>query len=416
MSRQLTAMILFIISLVVISWSTDVVAAEEAEKDPEARLLQLEEQIQEIEHALEQELSEEKAAALEGKLEERRRELDQLMDEVPKSKKPRGDFPEIQAGIQHAKVTLEELRHAVKASKEEGGNPEKLEGLQEEIHQEERKLEKLNALLRERRAGGKRRKQKPRTELMFFRLERANAQNLSEIIREFLGPSAIVVGDPDSNILVIKATGNDLEIASMIVKNLDVPRKRVARDQPRRRREQRERADRGNVFFGKVLEAGKKSLTIKTRDSGETVTLYVPLRRKEDGTRVPNEELSMHVASFDLGTDVKVQWRQGEERRLIQRVTSIKEEAERREREARWEVFLGEVLEAGKKSITIKTRDSGETVTIHVPLRKKEDGTRVPNEELSIHVASFDVGANVKVQWQWDEEKRWIRRVTRIEE
>ena len=90
--------------------------------------------------------------------------------------------------------------------------------------------------------------------------------------------------------------------------------------------------------------------------------------------------------------------------------------AGQREGAERGRVFFGKVLEAGKKSITIKTRDSGEKVTFYVPLRKKEDGSQVPHEELSMHVASFDVGANVKVQWQWDEEKRWIRRVTRTEE
>ena len=81
-----------------------------------------------------------------------------------------------------------------------------------------------------------------------------------------------------------------------------------------------------------------------------------------------------------------------------------------------WKVFFGNVLKSSKEALTIKTMDSGETVTLYVPSRMKEDGTRVPNQELAIYVASFDEGANVKVQWQWAEEKRWIQRVTRIKE
>ncbi len=148
--------------------------------------------------------------------------------------------------------------------------------------------------------------------------------NLSKIIQKFLTPSGIIVGDPDSNILVITAVPNDLEIASVIVRNLDVPRRRAGREQPRRRREQQERAERENVFFGEVLESGKESITIKTRDSGEKVTLYVPLRMKEDGTRVLYKELSVHVASFDVGANVKIQWRQGEVKLWIRSVTRIK--------------------------------------------------------------------------------------------
>jgi len=365
MSRKLTVMI-FLISLAVISWSTNVMAAEAEEKAQK-----------------------------------------------------RGELSEVQIGIRQAKGNLKKLRQAMKALKEKGDAPDRLEELQKKIGQEEERLVKLNQLLEERNAGTKQKKGRPRTRLMFLPLEHANAQSLGKIIQKFLSPSGIIVGDPATNILIIKATPNDLEIASVIMKNLDVPRGRVARDQPRRRREPRERTERRereNVFFGKVLKAGRESLTIKTRDSGDEVTLYVPLRRKEDGTSAPNKELSAHVASFDVGTDVRVQWRQGEVRRFIQRVTDIKKEAARRKREEQWEVFFGRVLKSSKKAITIKTRDSGEEVTIYVPLRKKEDGTMVLYEELSAHVASFDVGANVKIQWQQDGERRLMKRVTRIEE
>jgi type II secretory pathway component GspD/PulD (secretin) len=322
MSRKLTAMVFFIVSLVMISWSIGVVAEEKAHKSKEAQIHQVREQMKELEYALERERNEEKAAKLKETLQERRKKLDRLMGEVRKSKKPSGEFPEIQEKIRRARGNLEELRSAVKALKEEGESPEKLKEMQDRLAQEERKLVELNTLLEKRRAGARQKKEKPRTKLMFFPLEHANARNLSGVIQKFLTPSGIIVADPDTNILVIKDTPNALEIASVIVKRLDIPRRRIARERPH---QQREGAERGEVFFGKVLEAGKRSLTIKTRDLGETVTLYVPLRKKEDGTSTPYEELSIHVASFKVGTPVKVQWRQGEDKRWIQRVTKIEE-------------------------------------------------------------------------------------------
>lgn len=416
MSRKVTVMIFLMVSLAIISWSTNVMAEEKAQKSREARIRQVEEQIKEIEYALERERNDDKAANLKETLQKRRRELGSARG---KSEKTRGELSTVQIGIQRAKGNIAELKQAVKAMKEKGDAPDRLEELQKEIGQEAERLAKLNQLLEKQKAGTKRKKERPRTKLMFFPLEHANAQNLSKIIQEFLTPSGTVLGDPDSNILVIKATPNDLEIAMVIIKNLDVPKRRAGREQPRRRREPRERTERRereNFFLGKVLKAGKKSLTIKTRDSGEEVTLYVPLRKKEDGTSVPNKELANYVASFDVGTDVRVQWRQDGRKRFIQRVTDIKKEVARRKREEQWEVFFGTVLKSSKKSITIKTRDSGEEVTIYVPLRKKEDGTMVLYEELSAHVASFDVGANVKIQWQQDGERRLMKRVTRIEE
>lgn len=419
MSRKLMASVLFLVIIMMISWSTGVLAEEKEQKSLEEQIHQVEMQIKEIEYVLERERNDKKAAALKEDLQERRKKLENLRGEGRKSEKPKGEISEIEQGIRGTEINLMELRQAVKALEKEGGKPEKLKELLKKLDKEERKLVELKALWKKRKAGAKRAPKKPRAKLTFIRLEHANAQNLAKIIQKFLAPSGIAAGDSDSNTLVIRAVPNDLEMVAVIIRNLDVPKgRRVVREQPRRRRdpEPRERAERENVFFGKVLEAGRRSMTIKTKDSGETVTLYVPVRRKDDGTRVPHEELSIHVASFDVGTDVKIQWRQGDERRFIQRVVSIKKEQERKESEARWKVFFGEVLESSKKAITIKTKDSGETVTIYVPMRMKEDGSKVPNQELAMYVASFDVGANVKVQWEWEKERRWIRRIIRIKE
>ncbi len=320
MSRKLTVIALFLVSLVMISWSTAIVAEEKEDKSREARIEQVREQIKELEYALERERDKEEAARLKQKLQERRREAESLMGEARKPQKPEEDFPDLQEGIRRARANLEELRRAARALREEGGGTEKLEELREKIGKEERKLVELNTLLKARRVEA--RQKKPQTRLMFFQLEHANGENLCRIIGKFLTPAGIIMTDEDTNTLVVKDTPDGLETASEIVKNLDIPRRRAARERAER---PRERAERENFFFGTVLEAGEGSLTIKTRDSGETVTLYVPVRRRDDGTSVVNEELSKLVASLQAGTPVRVQYRRGEDRLWIQRVTRTRE-------------------------------------------------------------------------------------------
>jgi type II secretory pathway component GspD/PulD (secretin) len=128
--------------------------------------------------------------------------------------------------------------------------------------------------------------------------------------------------DEDTNILIVRDTPDGLETASEIVKNLDIPGRRATREGAER---PRERAESENFFFGTVLEAGEGSLTIKTRDLGETVTLHVPVRKKDDGTSVVDAELSKLIASFQPGTPVRVQYNRGEDKLWIQRVTRTRE-------------------------------------------------------------------------------------------
>jgi type II secretory pathway component GspD/PulD (secretin) len=321
MSRKLTIMAIFVVSLVMISWSTAILAEEKEGKSREAQIQQAREQIKELEYALERESDEEKAAKLKSKLQERRKEVESFMGEARKPQKPKEEFPDIQEGIRQTRANLEELRQAVKALKEEGGEPERMEDLREKIGKEERKLVELNTLLKERGAEARQKKEKPKTRLMFFQLEHANGENLNRIIGKFLTPAGIIMTDEDTNTLIVKDTPDGLETASEIVRNLDIPRRRATRERAER---PRDRAESENFFFGTVLEAGEGSLTIKTRDLGETVTLHVPVRRKDDGTSVMNAELSKLVASFQAGTPVRVQYRRGEDKLWIQRVTKTR--------------------------------------------------------------------------------------------
>jgi rhodanese-related sulfurtransferase len=346
MSRKLTLLSLLVACFAVMLWSTVALTEEGNQESREAQIKQLRGQIGELEQSLERADTDKEAAELKGKLQERRKKLKSLMGESRESQKPEGEFPEIQQAIRRSNGNLEELRQALKALREKSAEPEKLKELQQKIAQEEHKLADLRTTLEKRRASAAPKKDRPQTKLTFLPVEHANAQNLSDIIRKFLTPSGIIVADPDTNIIVIKATPNDLEIASAIIKNLDIPRRRGGReqarrdqmrrdqprgDQPSRRAERGEgaerpgRAESGGVFLGKVLKAGRESLTIETRDSREEVTLYVPVRRRDDGTSALNEEMAVYISCLDPGSNVRVQWRQGDVRRLIVRVSKLEE-------------------------------------------------------------------------------------------
>jgi peptidoglycan hydrolase CwlO-like protein len=343
MSRKLTLLSILVACFAVILWSTVALTEEGEQESREAQIKQLRGQIGELEQALERADTDREAAELKEKLQDRRKKLERLMGESHKSE---GEFPDIQRTIRSVNRNLEELRQALKALKEKGAEPEKLKELQQKIAQEEHKLADLKATLEKRRASAAPKKDRPQTKLTFLPVEHANAQNLSDIIRKFLTPSGIIVADPDTNIIVIKATPNDLEIASAIIKNLDIPRRRGGReqarrdqtrrdqplgDQPSRRAEREEgaerpgRAENVGVFLGKVLRAGRESLTIETRDSREKVTLYVPVRWRDDGTSALNEEMAVYISRLEPGSNVRVQWRQGDVRRLIVRVSKLEE-------------------------------------------------------------------------------------------
>ena len=305
-----------------ILWSAVAIAAEKEEaaaKSKEAQIKEIKGQIRELEIALEREDNKERAAKLKEDLQERRKKIQRLMGNA--SEKPKGQFAEIDMAIKRSEGKLKEFRQTAVASREKGDQ-----------------LEKRRAEARSR---------KPQPKLMFFNIKYANAGKLADIIKKFLSPGGIIAADPDTNTLIIKDSPDGLETASIIIKNLDVQRRRGPRDQPVRRdqpqrREQpqrgdqpqrrqasRETMDRENVFFGKVLEANRESLTIETRDSKEKVTLFVPSRRREDGTQALPEELSMMVSKLEVGSSVRVQWRQGDARRLIVRVAKIEGDSPR---------------------------------------------------------------------------------------
>ncbi len=63
-------------------------------------------------------------------------------------------------------------------------------------------------------------------------------------------------------------------------------------------------------------------------EEGE-VPLYVPRRRREDGTRTLMEELSIATARQKVGSTIKVFWRRGEDRLWIKGFGEVEREESR---------------------------------------------------------------------------------------
>ena len=383
--------------------------AEQEKKleDKEGSIRQLKAKINELEHALERASTDKEAAELKGALSKNINKLE-LMAGL--HKEPKWEFAELQIAIEQNRGHLNGLREVSGILKETGAGPDMMESIQVKMKQREEELVELTGHLEHRRADMKeeRRKKKERAKLVIIPLKYANAVNLSEVIAPFLTPSGAVAGDPDTNSLVIRDSPAGLETAHLIIRELDVGekmRERIVRrpDEEWRERRERDRPRRENVITGKVIETGKEGLTIETEEG--KATFHVPVRQKEDGTWILFEELSHHVASLKVGSKVKIQWYRGEDRKLwIRRVDTGEPK-----------FIIGKVIETGEKGLTIETGEG--KVTFYVPLRKREDGTRTPNEELSHHVASFEVGSKVKIQWIRgdDSKKLWIRRVEKVE-
>ena len=384
-------------------------------EDKEGSIRQLKAKINELEHALERASTDKEAAELKGALSKNINKLE-LMAGL--HKEPKWEFAELQIAIEQNRGHLNGLREVSGILKETGAGPDMMESIQVKMKQREEELVELTGHLEHRRADMKeeRRKKKERAKLVIIPLKYANAVNLSEVITPFLTPSGAVAGDPDTNSLVIRDSPAGLEAAHLIIRELDVGekmrerrvrRERRDRDRPdeeRRERRERDRPRRENVITGKIIETGKEGLTIETEEG--KATFHVPVRQKEDGTWIPFEELSHHVASLKVRSKVKVQWFRTEdsEKLWIRRVDTGEPK-----------FIIGKVIEAGKEGLTIETGEG--KVTFYVPLRKRDDGTRTPNEELSHHVASFEVGSKVKIQWirGEDSKKLWIRRVEKVE-
>ena len=85
------------------------------------------------------------------------------------------------------------------------------------------------------------------------------------------------------------------------------------------------------------------------------------------------------------------------------------------EQERPLEKNAGTVASADKRHIALKTFE-GETFTFRVPLRQKDDGSWVLNEDFARYAGSLEPGTRIAILWEEVDGGRVIRRIERIGE
>ena len=76
---------------------------------------------------------------------------------------------------------------------------------------------------------------------------------------------------------------------------------------------------------GTVVSADKRHITLKTFE-GETFTFRVPLRRKDDGSWVLNEDFAEYAGSLKPGTQIAIVWEEVDGNRVIRKIERMEEE------------------------------------------------------------------------------------------
>jgi DNA repair exonuclease SbcCD ATPase subunit len=310
MSKKLTIAALLILSLVMISQAASMAAEKEVDEKGDIEIYKLRDSIKKLEHALEDNPGSEKAKARKADLEKLKAKLERLTAESRKAQKPEGEFPEIETAIKKAKGQLAELRKAAEAMQERGESPEKLEELKQRIAKKESELQELTALLEQRRA---KRKQLEDKETEIRKVKEA-IQELERALEQ----------NPDSE------KAEDWKAA------LKEHRAKLERMMAefRKAQEPRRRTPKGRLLTGWVVRGNENEITIKTMETGKTMMLRVPQRRREDGRMVKNAALARMARELRGEQLILVRYTEGEKKGvyLLQQVRTISLEREENQR------------------------------------------------------------------------------------
>ncbi len=287
MSRKLIVAIFLIVTLMMISWLGNAVAAERERGNRDAQIRQLRGRIKELKAALERDQSEGNIKEFRQALKQSNQRLERLMAGGRETRERRDEFPEIQMAIRKARGALRELRQGAKNLQEEGGKPDKLEATRKQIARKEGELKELNALLEKRRADKKKRQD---GETQIRRL-RGQIQELKYALGHH----------------------RDSEKVGAWKKSLKESEGKLERLMAAGRQTQRRRRPRGKLIAGRVVSGTEEDVTIKTLEAGKVMVLRVPMRRREDGTRVKRTDLARVTGSLQKERLVLARYNEGEE-------------------------------------------------------------------------------------------------------
>ena len=317
--------------------------------------------IQELSTALERDPKAEKSEQWRASLEEHQAQLKQLLGQR---------FPEIQHAIKGAEDDLQELRAKAKKS---GG--EQRQEIEKKLHQAEDQLVKYQYMLEERLADLNNKKRKISTEERERQLE-GNIKDLEYALEHH----------PKSE--KREQWGRQLE------KN-----RRQLEEVYRKHRRKRERPEKHlKIIHLKHARAGNLA---------EIISAFL----SEDGVVVDDQDTNSVVVR-DTGGGVEtaiaiIKALDIPKARKHRHESQERKEHEEDEAEARENVFFGQLLKKQDRSISIRTRDGQEEVNLFIPIR--EDGKLV--DDFAEFIDQLEIGAMIKVRWQWRNEQRWLRRL-----
>ena len=316
--------------------------------------------IRELSTALEREPKADKAEQWKAALEEYQAQLKQLLGQR---------FPEIQQAIKGAEDDLQQLR--AKAKKSQGEHRPEIEN---KLHQAEKQLVKYRHLLEERLA---------------------NLNNQPEISAE-------------ERVRQLEGSIKELEYV-LEHRPKSEKRKQWSRqlEQNRRQLDEIYRKNRRKPERpGKQL----KIIHLKYAQAGNLAEI-ISAFLSEDGVVVDDQDTNSVVVR-DTGGGVEtaiaiIKALDIPKARKHRHEPREREEHEEDKAEARENVFFGQLLKKQDRSISIRTRDGQEEVNLFIPIR--EDGKLV--DDFAEFIDQLEIGAMIKVRWQWRNEQRWLRRL-----
>ena len=317
--------------------------------------------IQELSTALERDPRAEKSEQWRASLEEHQAQLKQLLGQR---------FPKIQHAIKGAEDDLQELR--AKAKKSEG---EQRQEIEKKLHQAEDQLVKYQYMLEERLADLNNKKRKISAEERERQLE-GNIKELEYALEHH----------PKS------------EKREQWSRQLEKNRRQLEEIYREHRRKREKPRKHLKIIHLKYAHAGNLA---------EIISAFL----SEDGVVVDDQDTNSVVVR-DTGGGVEtaiaiIKALDIPKARKHRHESQERKEHEEDEAEARENVFFGQLLKKQDHSISIRTRDGQEEVNLFIPIR--EDGKLV--DDFVEFIDQLEIGAMIKVRWQWRNEQRWLRRL-----
>lgn len=158
----------------------------------------------------------------------------------------------------------------------------------------------------------------------------------------------------------------------------------------------------GNIK-GVVVSADKNEVTIKSHGEGRVIVLRVPMQQRPNGRWTQSEEIANFTASLEPGDKVDADYNfHGETSmlRFIKKATGSSGVFVRQRN-----LITCWVISGTEDDVTVETAETGKVMVLRVPMRRREDGTRVKIADLVEKVGELRRGQLVLARYSRGEEE-----------